>query len=167
MGRGLWEMTDAALEGHWRGHMSSRGRTCPLRRGRGGGRLFLPTLPGETGGPGNAANLELTDSTHLSVWSQAFPGAALARLAALSVCSYYKNSFSKQSAFLRFMYVLQKALCCRFIKYYIYKSPPSRVPCSFACHGLRVSDSRAPALYFISVSLLPLSPSLSLSCTNL
>lgn len=82
MGWGLWEMTDAALEGHWRGHMSSRGRTCPLRRGRGGGDFSFPHYLGRRG-PGNAANLELTDSTHLSVWSQAFPGAALARLAAL------------------------------------------------------------------------------------
>ena len=34
--RGLWEMTDAAREGHWRGHMSSRGRTRPLSKGWGG-----------------------------------------------------------------------------------------------------------------------------------
>lgn len=44
--------------------MSSRGRTRPLSGGRSGGRL--PTLPGERR-PGNAANLNLTDSTHLSV----------------------------------------------------------------------------------------------------
>lgn len=58
--------------------MSSQGRTRPLSRGRGGGRC-LPTLPGEIR-PGNAANLDLTDSTHLSVWSSC-PGFMLASLA--------------------------------------------------------------------------------------
>lgn len=60
MGAGLWEMTDAAREGHWRGHMSSRGRTRPLSWGRGAEgeegeeaeELQLPTLPGEMRGGG-------------------------------------------------------------------------------------------------------------------
>lgn len=46
--------------------MSSRGRTRPLRKSRRRG--CPPTLPAETG-PGNAAEMDLTDSTHLSVWS--------------------------------------------------------------------------------------------------
>lgn len=38
-----------------------------LGRGEGGGEFTLPTLPGETR-LANTANLDPTDSSHLSVW---------------------------------------------------------------------------------------------------
>ena len=160
--RGLWEMTDAAREGHWRGHMSSRGRTRPLSKGWGGG---IPHYL-ERRGLGNAANLDSTDSAHLSVWPwwvcPGFIRPSYHRTVPAKCFSSTKHfAFSKY--FLYHPHIVEnKLLYCGFIRYYTYKSLKLSVPCSSVWCVLPALECLrpAPAPYFI---FPPLSPSVLFS----
>jgi len=159
MGAGLWEMTDAAREGHWRGHMSSRGRACCLRRGPRG--PSHTTWRDETG---NVANLDLVDSAHLSVWLEAHPGSVLANLADLHEQKHSLPWFSRSSTPLPTHLSLQGRKTCAVDLSYITPINPKQHP---LCVHLPAScpDSQAPALCFISASLP--SSLLLVSCSNL
>ena len=130
MGAGLWEMTDAAREGHWRGHMSSRGRACCLRRGPRG--PSHTTWRDETG---NVANLDLVDSAHLSVWLEAHPGSVLANLADLHEQKHSSAFGNSESYLLIWIHdpLLLSEKCCDAL--WILKSfhPPFLVVCSVIC----------------------------------
>lgn len=166
--------------------MSSRGRTRPLSSGpRGGGRRrgglgVQPshTIPGEPR-PGNAANLDLTDSTHLSVWFISafwvYVGSS-GWLCPPTCLSYYNlpktvpaMQYISIKHFIFSEYLLchlhshlqrKQTSCCRFIRYYTYKSSPSSMPFSSAWYVLPVleflADRRLHCISSLSFFLSPL-----------